>query len=132
MSVSSFLSSTPWCGGARWRSTRPSSCRRPRFPAAPPPLARGDGARLLFRIAPAARSSPIFAEEIRDTGRDYVALGHQHVRTDVSQGAVTAFYAGAPFYASATTRLTISPPPLTVIHARQPLPAVDHHHQRTR
>ena len=43
------------------------------------------------------RSSPIFADEIRDTGWDYVALGHQHVRTDVSQGGVTAYYAGAPF-----------------------------------
>jgi DNA repair exonuclease SbcCD nuclease subunit len=42
------------------------------------------------------RSSPIFADEIRDTGWDYVALGHQHVQTDVSQGAVTAYYAGAP------------------------------------
>jgi DNA repair protein SbcD/Mre11 len=42
------------------------------------------------------RSSPIFADEIRDTGWDYVALGHQHVRTDVSQGGVAAHYAGAP------------------------------------
>ena len=42
------------------------------------------------------RSSPIFADEIRDTGWDYVALGHQHVQTDVSQGRVTAYYAGAP------------------------------------
>jgi len=42
------------------------------------------------------RSSPIFADEIRDTGWDYVALGHQHVQTDVSQGAVSACYAGAP------------------------------------
>jgi DNA repair exonuclease SbcCD nuclease subunit len=42
------------------------------------------------------RSSPIFGEEIRDTGWDYVALGHQHVPTDVSQGAVVARYAGAP------------------------------------
>src|SRR5439155_399920 len=42
------------------------------------------------------RSSPIFADEIRDTGWDYVALGHQHVQTDVSQGTVTACYAGAP------------------------------------
>ncbi len=42
------------------------------------------------------RSSPIFAEEIRDTGWDYVALGHQHVLTDVSQGSVTAYYSGAP------------------------------------
>jgi DNA repair exonuclease SbcCD nuclease subunit len=42
------------------------------------------------------RSSPIFADELRDTGWDYVALGHQHVRTDVSQGGVAAYYAGAP------------------------------------
>ncbi len=42
------------------------------------------------------RSSPIFADEIRDTGWDYVALGHQHLQTDVSQGGVTAYYAGAP------------------------------------
>jgi exonuclease SbcD len=44
----------------------------------------------------ADRSSPIFAEEIRDTGWDYVALGHQHVLTDVSQGSVRAYYSGAP------------------------------------
>lgn len=44
----------------------------------------------------AERSSPIFAEEIRDTGWDYVALGHQHVLTNVSQGQVTAYYSGAP------------------------------------
>jgi DNA repair exonuclease SbcCD nuclease subunit len=42
------------------------------------------------------RSSPIFAEDIRDTGWDYVAMGHQHVLTDLSQGAVTAYYPGAP------------------------------------
>jgi DNA repair exonuclease SbcCD nuclease subunit len=42
------------------------------------------------------RSSPIFADEIRDTGWDYVALGHQHVLTDVSQGQVKAYYPGAP------------------------------------
>jgi DNA repair exonuclease SbcCD nuclease subunit len=42
------------------------------------------------------RSSPIFADEIRDTGWDYLALGHCHARTDVSQGAVVAHYAGAP------------------------------------
>jgi DNA repair exonuclease SbcCD nuclease subunit len=44
----------------------------------------------------AERSSPIFAEEIRDTGWDYIALGHQHVLTDVSQGQVAAYYPGAP------------------------------------
>ncbi len=51
-----------------------------------------------FYAAPqeAERSSPIFAEEIRDTGWDYVALGHQHVLTDVSQGDVVAYYPGAP------------------------------------
>lgn len=42
------------------------------------------------------RSSPIFADEIRDTGWDYVALGHQHVLMDLSQGPVTAYYPGAP------------------------------------
>ena len=42
------------------------------------------------------RSSPIFADEVRDTGWDYVALGHHHVRADVSQGRVAACYAGAP------------------------------------
>jgi DNA repair exonuclease SbcCD nuclease subunit len=45
---------------------------------------------------PPERSSPIFADEIRDSGWDYVALGHQHVQTDVSQGSVVAYYAGAP------------------------------------
>jgi DNA repair exonuclease SbcCD nuclease subunit len=44
----------------------------------------------------AERSSPIFAEEVRDTGWDYVALGHQHVQTNVSQGGVAAYYSGAP------------------------------------
>lgn len=43
----------------------------------------------------ADRSSPIFAEEIRDTGWDYVALGHIHVMSDRSQGDVKAFYPGA-------------------------------------
>ena len=42
------------------------------------------------------RSSPIFAEEIRDSGWDYLALGHHHVATDVTQGRVTAHYPGAP------------------------------------
>ncbi len=41
------------------------------------------------------RSSPIFAEEIRDTGWDYVAIGHGHVLTDRSQGDVAAYYPGA-------------------------------------
>ncbi len=42
------------------------------------------------------RSSPIFADEIRDAGWDYIAMGHQHVQADVSQGPVAAYYAGAP------------------------------------
>ena len=42
------------------------------------------------------RSSPIFADEIRAGAWDYVALGHQHVQTDVSQAGATAWYAGAP------------------------------------
>jgi exonuclease SbcD len=46
------------------------------------------------------RSSPIFADEIRDSGWDYLALGHHHVRTDVSQGGVAAHYPGAPMEGS--------------------------------
>ena len=42
------------------------------------------------------RSSLITPEDIRSTGADYVALGHWHVTTDVSQGEVTAWYSGAP------------------------------------
>ena len=42
------------------------------------------------------RSSPIFADEIRDARWDYFALGHHHLRTDVSQGPVAAHYPGAP------------------------------------
>jgi DNA repair protein SbcD/Mre11 len=45
---------------------------------------------------PSYRSSPIYAEEIRCSGWDYVALGHCHAFADVSQGAVTAYYSGAP------------------------------------
>lgn len=45
---------------------------------------------------PPDRSSPIFADEVRDTGWDYVALGHHHLQADVSQDRVAAYYAGAP------------------------------------
>jgi DNA repair protein SbcD/Mre11 len=45
---------------------------------------------------PSHRSSPIYAAEIRTSGWDYVALGHCHAFADVSQGAVTAYYSGAP------------------------------------
>lgn len=60
-------------------------------------LAMGHGFYFDERQRP-DRSSPIFAEEIRESGWDYIALGHQHVRTDVSQGGVTAYYAGAPLF----------------------------------
>jgi DNA repair protein SbcD/Mre11 len=46
--------------------------------------------------APSYRSSPIYAEDIRTSGWDYVALGHCHAFSDVSQGPVTAYYSGAP------------------------------------
>ena len=42
------------------------------------------------------RSSPINAEEIRSCNWDYVALGHNHLRRDISQGTVTAAYCGSP------------------------------------
>ena len=58
-------------------------------------LAMGHGFFYEERQRP-ERSSPIFADEVRDTGWDYVALGHHHNRIDVSQGRVAAYYAGAP------------------------------------
>lgn len=42
------------------------------------------------------RSSPILAAEIRQTGWDYVAMGHKHVMADHSQGSVAAWYPGTP------------------------------------
>ena len=42
------------------------------------------------------RSSPILASEIRETGWDYVALGHKHVMANHSQGGVAAWYPGTP------------------------------------
>lgn len=42
------------------------------------------------------RSSPILATEIRQTGWDYVAMGHKHVMADHSQGDVAAWYPGTP------------------------------------
>jgi DNA repair protein SbcD/Mre11 len=48
---------------------------------------------------PSYRSSPIYAKEIHASGWDYIALGHCHAFSDVSQGPVTAYYSGAPgFY----------------------------------
>lgn len=42
------------------------------------------------------RSSLITPGDIAGTAADYVALGHWHVTTDVSQGPVSAWYCGAP------------------------------------
>ena len=42
------------------------------------------------------RSSPILASEIRESGWDYVAMGHKHVMADHSQNGVTAWYPGTP------------------------------------
>ena len=42
------------------------------------------------------RSSPIHAHQIRESGWDYIALGHLHRFVDVSQGEVKAAYAGSP------------------------------------
>jgi len=58
-------------------------------------LAMGHGFFYEERQRP-ERSSPVFADEIREAGWDYIALGHQHVQTDVSQGRVAAYYSGAP------------------------------------
>jgi DNA repair exonuclease SbcCD nuclease subunit len=60
-------------------------------------LAMGHGFFYAERQRP-ERSSPIFTDEVRDTGWDYVALGHHHNRIDVSQGRVAAYYAGAPMF----------------------------------
>ncbi|MFT7601796.1 MAG: exonuclease SbcD [Acidimicrobiales bacterium] len=45
---------------------------------------------------PSHRSSLITPSDIAATKADYVALGHWHVTTDVSQGPVSAWYCGAP------------------------------------
>ena len=42
------------------------------------------------------RSSPIRADQIQASGRDYVALGHHHGQRNVSSGATVAYYCGAP------------------------------------
>ncbi len=42
------------------------------------------------------RSSLIFPREIEQSGLDYLALGHVHVYTDLSQGATKACYPGTP------------------------------------
>ena len=44
------------------------------------------------------RSSPISAVEVRESGWDYLALGHCHAFSEVSQGEVTAYFSGAPSF----------------------------------
>jgi DNA repair protein SbcD/Mre11 len=48
------------------------------------------------------RSSPITPQEIERSGYHYIALGHVHIYSDVSQGSTRALYCGtpAPLYAS--------------------------------
>jgi DNA repair protein SbcD/Mre11 len=58
-------------------------------------LAMGHGFFYEERQRP-ERSSPIFADDVRETGWDYVALGHHHLQANVSQRGVPAWYAGAP------------------------------------
>lgn len=45
------------------------------------------------------RSSPISREELADAGADYLAMGHWHVLTEVTQGSTPAWYAGSPMSA---------------------------------
>ena len=47
-------------------------------------------------------SSQITHEEIRDSGFDYLALGHVHVWRDHSQGSTKAYYPGSPVAAYAS------------------------------
>ncbi len=54
-----------------------------------------------------ARSSPLSPEEIAATEADYVALGHWHVRTDVSTDRVPAWYSGAPYGVGATQSFNV-------------------------
>ena len=56
------------------------------------------------------RSSPITPGEIERSHYDYVALGHVHVLSDVSQGATRAFYCGtpAPLYSSENSGWVLS------------------------
>jgi DNA repair exonuclease SbcCD nuclease subunit len=56
------------------------------------------------------RSSPITPGEIERSHYDYVALGHVHVLSDVSQGTTRAFYCGtpAPLYSSENSGWVLS------------------------
>ncbi|MEM9563675.1 MAG: metallophosphoesterase [Actinomycetota bacterium] len=72
------------------------------------------------------RSSPIAPDDIAATAADYVALGHWHVRTDVSAGGVTAWYSGAPHGHGATgsfNRVDLGPDGATVTPVDVSLPS---------
>ena len=70
------------------------------------------------------RSSPIPQDEIAQLQCDYVALGHWHRFTDVSQGDVKAFYSGSPSEPGseqATVNLVTLDPEAGVTVERQPI-----------
>jgi len=53
------------------------------------------------------RSSPLSKGQIAQTAADYVALGHWHVRTDLSTDGVSAWYSGAPYGVAATGTMNL-------------------------
>ncbi|MGH1488434.1 MAG: metallophosphoesterase family protein [Acidimicrobiales bacterium] len=53
------------------------------------------------------RSSPLTPADIEATAADYVALGHWHVRTDVSTENVPAWYSGAPYGLAASEMFNV-------------------------
>jgi DNA repair exonuclease SbcCD nuclease subunit len=71
---------------------------RPLFgvPAASPSVWNIAMAHGLFTESEEGRSSPITAADIAATNYDYIALGHIHVFSDVSQGSTRAIYCGTP------------------------------------
>lgn len=73
-------------------------------------------------------SSTIMEDEIRDSGFDYLALGHVHVWQDYQLGNTLACYPGSPVKAFATTRggffalLTLEDGELTLEKREVPAP----------
>lgn len=53
------------------------------------------------------RSSPLSPNDIEATAADYVALGHWHIRTDVSTESVPAWYSGAPYGVAASGQMNV-------------------------
>lgn len=54
-------------------------------------------------------SSPIFPSQLRDAAWDFLALGHWHVRSEVTAGAAPAWYSGAPTDSSPGLVVTLDP-----------------------